>query len=245
MPLTLPQDWNTQLAGELEQPYMQKLLEWLEGEYANETIYPPRSHIFEAFARTSYTNTRVVILGQDPYHGANQAHGLSFSVQPGVRIPPSLRNIYKELNSDLNYDIPEHGTLTSWADQGVLLLNTVLTVRSGVAFSHQRQGWEAFTDAVIHALNQREQPLVFMLWGNHAQQKAASLDPDRHCIISSAHPSPLSARKGFFGSRPFSRTNEFLRQKGMETIDWNLAKYENFATINGDCNDSVLREHQG
>ncbi|WP_314584357.1 uracil-DNA glycosylase [Paenibacillus terrigena] len=234
MSFVLPQDWNQQLHEELEQPYMQELSEWLDAEYQHETIYPPREHLFEAFRLTSFANTKVVILGQDPYHGPEQAHGLSFSVRPGVRIPPSLRNIYKELQADLSCSIPDHGTLTDWAAQGILLLNTVLTVRAGLPASHQGQGWERFTDAVLHALQQRKEPLVFILWGNHAIQKAETINSERHCIITSAHPSPLAARKGFFGSRPFSRTNEFLIQQGLTPIDWNLDYLDIFATIKED-----------
>lgn len=216
----LPEDWHALLTEELEQPYMQELWSWLDQEYKSEIVYPDEEQIFEPFRRTPYAKARVIILGQDPYHGEQQAHGLSFSVQHGVRIPPSLRNIYKELQADTGATIPPHGNLSRWADQGVLLLNTVLTVRAGAAYSHQRHGWERFTDAVLRKLNERNQPLVFILWGNHAQQKLPYLDQQKHCIITSSHPSPLSARHGFFGSRPFTRANQFLLAQGIEPVDW-------------------------
>ncbi|WP_410768098.1 uracil-DNA glycosylase [Fontibacillus sp. BL9] len=219
-------DWDEMLRGEVEQPYFKELMSWLDGEYEQYDVYPPREFLFQALKLTSYAGTKVVILGQDPYHGPGQAHGLSFSVLPGVRIPPSLRNMYKELSSDLGCPIPASGTLTSWAEQGVLLLNTVLTVRDGEAGSHQRKGWEKFTDAVIEALNRREQPVVFVLWGSHAQKKTEMIDMSKHAVISSPHPSPLSARRGFFGSRPFSRINLFLEEHGEMPINWsaNLAE---------------------
>ncbi|AZK49021.1 uracil-DNA glycosylase [Paenibacillus lentus] len=213
-------DWDQVLAAEIGKPYFHELMNWLNEEYRVHTIFPPRSYLFQALKLTSYNDTRVVILGQDPYHGAGQAHGLSFSVLPGVKIPPSLRNIYKELSSDLGISIPPEGTLTAWAEEGVLLLNTVLTVREGLPGSHQGKGWEKFTDAVIEALNEREEPVVFILWGNHAQKKGAQINTKRHLIIESAHPSPLAARRGFFGSRPFSRTNVFLEAQGKRPIHW-------------------------
>lgn len=213
-------DWDEVLKEELGKPYFKELMNWLDGEYEEHTVYPPREFLFQALKLTSYEDTKAVVLGQDPYHGPGQAHGLSFSVLPGVRIPPSLHNMYKELATDLDCPAPTTGTLTPWAQQGVLLLNTVLTVRDGQPGSHQGKGWERFTDAVIEALNRRERPVVFVLWGSHAQKKGQMIDTTRHEIIASAHPSPLAARRGFFGSRPFSRVNLFLEQQGEAPIDW-------------------------
>lgn len=213
-------DWDDVLQEELSKPYFMELMSWLDQEYNQFAVYPPREFLFQALKLTSYAETKAVILGQDPYHGPGQAHGLSFSVLPGVRIPPSLRNMYKELSSDLGIPAPHTGTLTPWAQQGVLMLNTVLTVRDGEPASHQGKGWERFTDAVIEALNRRAKPVVFVLWGSHAQKKGEKIDLTRHDVISSAHPSPLAARRGFFGSRPFSRINDFLRDHGEEPIDW-------------------------
>ncbi|UVI32233.1 uracil-DNA glycosylase [Paenibacillus spongiae] len=213
-------DWATILNEEMEQPYYKQLRAFLAEQYRHKTIYPSMHDIFNALHYTSYEDTRVVILGQDPYHGSGQAHGFSFSVQPGVKSPPSLQNIFKELKEDLGCPVPDHGYLLPWAKQGVLLLNNVLTVEAGLAASHQGNGWERFTDAVIAALNERERPIVFILWGKHAQEKASSIDLDRHCIITSPHPSPFAAHRGFFGSRPFSRTNAFLRRIGSPEIDW-------------------------
>lgn len=215
-------DWTERLAEELEQPYFKELVGRLEQEYRKETVYPPRDEMFRALELTPYDRVKVVILGQDPYHGAGEAHGLSFSVKPGVRVPPSLRNILRELHDDIGCALPDHGCLKRWAEQGVLLLNTVLTVRANEPGSHQGIGWERFTDRIIQLLNDREQPLVFILWGNHAQAKRKLIDAERHHVIASAHPSPLAARRGFFGSRPFSRANAFLRQHGMDEIDWSL-----------------------
>lgn len=213
-------DWDQVLEAEMDKPYFHELMNWLDEEYREHTIFPPRPDLFQALKLTGYSQTRAVILGQDPYHGAGQAHGLSFSVLPGVKIPPSLRNIYKELSSDLGISIPAEGTLTSWTQAGVLLLNTVLTVREGLPGSHQGKGWEKFTDAVVEALNERKEPVVFILWGSHAQKKGARINTGRHLIIESAHPSPLAARRGFFGSRPFSRTNAFLEAQGERPIHW-------------------------
>ncbi|EDL63688.1 uracil-DNA glycosylase [Bacillus sp. SG-1] len=210
----LKNDWNDVLEKELEKPYFTRLTEFLEEEFKTEKIYPEKQNVFNALNSTSFTDTKVVLLGQDPYHGEGQAHGLSFSVGKSVKIPPSLRNIYKELHDDLGCDIPDHGNLSKWADQGVLLLNTVLTVREGKAHSHKGKGWETFTDKVIEHLNDREKPLVFMLWGRPAQEKLKLIDSDKHFVIQSPHPSPLSARKGFFGSKPFSRANEWLKKNG-------------------------------
>lgn len=221
--ITLPDnDWRIHLSDELSKPYMQKLLETIEAQYQEAAIYPPKEHLFAALKFTSFANTKVVILGQDPYHGLGQAHGLSFSVQKGVKLPPSLRNIYKELAEDVGCEIPAHGNLESWARQGVLLLNTVLTVQDGKPASHQKLGWETFTDKIIELLSEREQPTVFVLWGKHAQDKAKSIDTDKHGIIASVHPSPLAARNGFFGSKPFSRANELLAAWGAEPIDWQI-----------------------
>ncbi|WP_127531444.1 uracil-DNA glycosylase [Paenibacillus kobensis] len=214
------QDWLDKLAGEWAQPYYEQLQHKLDAEYAAGNVFPARGQIFNALEFTPYEQVRVVILGQDPYHGEGQAHGLSFSVQPGIAIPPSLRNIYKELESDIGCIAPAHGSLESWARQGVLLLNSVLTVREGLPNSHKGLGWEKLTDAVIAALNKREQPVVFILWGNHAQAKGSYIDTAKHGVIATVHPSPLSARRGFFGSRPFSKANEFLKQWNCEPIDW-------------------------
>lgn len=214
--------WQEILQDEFNQPYYGQLREFLKREYASQTIYPDMYHIYSALELTPYEDVKVVILGQDPYHGPNQAHGLSFSVQPGVKIPPSLVNIYKELQEDLGYAPVNHGFLESWAKQGVLLLNTVLTVRGGQAYSHRGQGWENLTDAVIKKLNEREQPVVFILWGKPAQEKVRMIDTNRHVIIKSPHPSPLSAHRGFFGSKPFSKANQALIHLGETPINWQL-----------------------
>jgi len=213
-------DWADVLQDELQKPYYLELRQFLAQEYRTATIYPDMYDIFNALHYTSLQSTRVVILGQDPYHGPGQAHGLSFSVKPGVSIPPSLHNIYQELHDDLGCVIPKHGSLIHWAEQGVLLLNAVLTVRRGQAASHQNQGWETFTDRVIQAVNERETPAVFILWGSHAQRKGVAIDRSKHHVITSPHPSPFSAHKGFMGSKPFSNTNQFLESQGMEPIDW-------------------------
>ncbi|MBO1308372.1 uracil-DNA glycosylase [Enterococcus sp. 669A] len=214
--------WQEVLQDEFQKPYYLELREFLKQEYTTQKIHPDMYHIFEALELTPYEKVKVVILGQDPYHGVNQAHGLSFSVQPGVAIPPSLRNIYKEMQSDLGIPPVAHGNLVSWAKQGVLLLNTVLTVREGQAYSHRGKGWEQLTDAVIEKLNQREEPIVFILWGKPAQAKSTMIDTSRHAIIKSVHPSPLSASRGFFGSKPFSQTNELLTNWGETPINWQL-----------------------
>lgn len=216
--------WQRLLADEFEKEYFQDLFRFLDEEYAESTVYPPKELIFSAFDHTLYEDVKVVILGQDPYHGANQSHGLAFSVQKGVKIPPSLRNMYKELASDLGIEPASHGNLSEWADQGVLLLNTVLTVREGEANAHRKQGWEQFTDRVIEVLNAREKPIIFVLWGKPAQQKAAMIDTEKHVIIESFHPSPLSASRGFFGSRPFSKVNEALVELGEEPIQWQISE---------------------
>ncbi|TYA12896.1 uracil-DNA glycosylase [Paenibacillus faecis] len=215
-------DWDEVLQEEVQKPYFQDLRYTLAREYKQHTVYPPKELLFSALKLTPYERTRVVILGQDPYHGPGQAHGLSFSVMPGVRIPPSLQNIYKELESDLGISAPNHGYLLHWAEQGVLMLNAVLTVREGQPNSHKGLGWERFTDAIMMKLNERLEPLVFILWGSYAQQKGAFIDRRRHKVIRSPHPSPLSAHRGFLGSRPFSQTNDFLREQGLGPIDWAL-----------------------
>lgn len=210
------------LLPEFEQPYMVQLRQFLlQRKQQGATLFPPSSEWFNAFAHTPFDQVKVVIIGQDPYHGPGQAHGLCFSVQPGVRVPPSLVNIYKELESDLGVH-NEAGTLTPWADQGVLLLNAVLTVEAGNAGAHQGKGWETFTDAAIDHLNRDREHLVFILWGSYAQKKGARIDPKRHLVIRSPHPSPLSAHRGFFGSRPFSQTNAYLQQHSHTPIDWQL-----------------------
>lgn len=215
-------DWQNVLADQFQAPYYLQLREFLKQEYQTQKIHPDMYHIFEALELTPYSDVKVVILGQDPYHGVNQAHGLSFSVQPGVKIPPSLRNIYKELESDLDIPAVRHGNLISWARQGVLLLNTVLTVREGQAYSHRGKGWEQLTDVIIQRLNEREKPIVFILWGKPAQEKIKMIDTTKHAIIKSVHPSPLSAHRGFFGTKPFSQTNKFLTEWGEKPIDWQL-----------------------
>ncbi|WP_182201504.1 uracil-DNA glycosylase [Paraliobacillus salinarum] len=218
----LNNDWSNYLADEFEKDYYQELRSFLKKEYQTETIYPEMNDIYNALHYTSFKKVKVVILGQDPYHGPNQAHGLSFSVKPEVNVPPSLRNIYKELHDDLGCAIPNHGNLVRWAEQGVLLLNNVLTVRAGQAHSHRGMGWEQFTDRVIEVLNQKETPIVYILWGAAAQKKRKIIDTAKHFIVQSTHPSPLSAYRGFFGSKPFSKTNELLKQNDIEEIDWEI-----------------------
>lgn len=218
----LKNDWAPLLAAEFEKPYYKKLEQFLDEEYKTQVIYPIASDIFNALHYTSYEDTKVVILGQDPYHGPNQAHGLSFSVQPEVKIPPSLLNMYKELQSDLGHEVPNNGYLVKWAEQGVLLLNTVLTVRQGEANSHKGKGWEIFTDRIIELLNEREKPVIFVLWGRHAQAKKKIITNQNHYMIESVHPSPLSARRGFFGSKPYSKINEMLFSMGEKEIDWRI-----------------------
>lgn len=215
-------DWNPVLRGELAKPYWAELQAFVAAERSAFRVYPPHEDVFAALHLTPYADTRVVILGQDPYHGPGQAHGLCFSVRDAVALPPSLVNIYKELQSDLGIDPPRHGNLERWARQGVLLLNTTLTVRAGAPMSHRGKGWESFTDEVIRAVNAKQHTVVFILWGGHARSKRALVDTDRHVIIESAHPSPLSASNGFFGSRPFSRANEALAAAGLQPIDWSL-----------------------
>lgn len=215
-------DWLEALQDEFKKPYYKKLFQTVKQEYSTRLVFPPADDIFNAFHLTPLKDVKVVILGQDPYHNVGQAHGLCFSVKKGVEIPPSLVNIYKELQDDLGCTIPEHGYLTKWADQGVLMLNTVLTVRAHQANSHRGIGWEEFTDAAIMALNGQDRPIVFILWGAPAQRKKSMLHNPNHLILEAPHPSPLSAYRGFFGSRPFSKTNAFLEQHGIEPIDWQI-----------------------
>lgn len=222
MSVILKNDWSSLLQEEFSKDYYLKLRKFLIEEYKTKTIYPNMNDIFNALHYTAYKDVKVVILGQDPYHGPNQAHGLSFSVKPGVQTPPSLKNIYKELNKDLGCYIPNNGYLKKWADQGVLLLNTVLTVRAGEANSHKGKGWEIFTDKIISLLNEREDPIVFILWGNNAISKESIITNPWHYIIKSVHPSPLSASRGFFGSNPFSKTNKFLISLEKDPIDWQI-----------------------
>jgi uracil-DNA glycosylase len=215
-------DWNPLLRGEFAKPYWQQLQQFVAAERERAPVFPPATDVFNALHLTPYADTRVVILGQDPYHGAGQAHGLCFSVRRGVKPPPSLVNIFTELGSDLAVPLPPHGNLESWARQGVLLLNTCLTVRSGQAGSHHGKGWEIFTDEVLRVVDGKDQRVVFVLWGSPARKKKALVRNAHHVVIESAHPSPLSAHNGFFGSRPFSRTNEALVQAGLPAIDWRL-----------------------
>ncbi|MFL9808244.1 MAG: uracil-DNA glycosylase [Pseudomonas sp.] len=221
--IRLEAGWKDALREEFDQPYMVELGAFLRREKAaGKTIYPPGPMIFNALNSTPLEQVKVVILGQDPYHGPGQAHGLCFSVQPGVAPPPSLQNIFKELKRDLNLDIPQHGYLQRWAEQGVLMLNTSLTVERGLAGSHAKAGWQQFTDRIIEVVGERRPHLVFMLWGAHAQSKAKLIDATRHLMLKSVHPSPLSAHRGFIGNGHFSRANQFLRQQGMQPIDWQL-----------------------
>ncbi|NER58953.1 uracil-DNA glycosylase [Pseudomonas sp. MAFF212428] len=221
--IKLEPSWKEALRAEFEQPYMQQLREFLRQEYAaGKEIYPPGPLIFNALNSTPLDQVKVVILGQDPYHGPGQAHGLCFSVQPGVAAPPSLVNIYKELQRDLNIPIPNHGYLQSWAEQGVLLLNTTMTVERAIAASHAKKGWESFTDRVIQRVSEQQPSVVFLLWGKHAQGKATLIDGTRHLVLKSVHPSPLSAYRGFIGCGHFSRANKFLEQHGLAPIEWAL-----------------------
>jgi uracil-DNA glycosylase len=219
--IKLEKEWHKLLGSELEQPYMSELWDFLQQERkSGKVIYPVNDDIFAALNLTPFDQVKVVILGQDPYHGPNQAHGLSFSVKPGVKIPPSLVNIFKELKTDMGIEAPSNGMLKSWAEQGVLLLNNVLTVEDGKAGSHHLKGWEKFTDKIIEVLNEKKSNLVFILWGSPAQKKAAKVDETKHFVLKSVHPSPLSSYRGFFGSKPFSKTNEFLKSKKITPIHW-------------------------
>lgn len=219
----LAEDWKRALGDEFEQPYLQQLSAFVRAEKAaGKTVYPPEPLIFNALNSTPLDQVKVVIIGQDPYHGPGQAHGLCFSVPPGVRIPPSLRNIHKELERDLGHPLPAHGCLQSWAEQGVLLLNAVLTVSQGQAGAHANRGWERFTSRVIEILNAQSEHLVFLLWGNYAQQKGRHIDTSRHCVLKAVHPSPLSAHRGFIGCGHFSAANAYLVKNGREPVDWRL-----------------------
>lgn len=218
----IPADWQQVLADEFAKPYFAKLGSFVENEYRSHTVYPPSDRIFAAFDHTPYDSIKVLLLGQDPYHGPKQANGLCFSVYPGITPPPSLKNMFKEMQADLGTTIPNNGDLTPWADQGVLLLNAVLTVRQKEPASHKNQGWETFTDAIIKKVSERPDPVVFLLWGGFAKKKTKLIDAKRHTIIEGTHPSPLSADNGFFGSRPYSTVNNALETLGKPPIDWTL-----------------------
>ena len=224
MHIDIPASWQQHLNAELTRPYFQQLSAFVDDQRQHYTVFPPAQDVFSAFRLAPYENVNVLLLGQDPYHDNNQAHGLCFSVRPGIKPPPSLMNMFKELRDDLGYPIPNNGYLVPWAEQGILMLNTVLTVRAHEANSHKGHGWETFTDEVIRVVNARETPVVFVLWGAPAQKKRALIDTQRHTIVQSAHPSPLSARNGFFGSRPFSTINNALLAAGKPTINWQLPK---------------------
>lgn len=215
-------DWNPLLRNEFDEPYWAELQAFVAAERDRGPVYPPHDQVFAALHLTPYDAVRVLIVGQDPYHGPGQAHGLCFSVPPDVPIPPSLKNIFKELHDDLGVPVPNHGCLDAWAAQGVLLLNTSLTVRAHAAASHKGRGWERFTDQIIRTVNAKPERVVFILWGRHARQKVTLIDTGRHTVIESAHPSPLSAHNGFFGSRPFSRTNQALEAAGRDPVDWTI-----------------------
>ncbi len=215
-------DWDEVLGEEFDKPYYQELRIFLDGEYRSRTIYPLPQYIYTALRLTPYKDVKVVILGQDPYHEPGQAHGLAFSVNKGIGIPPSLVNIYKELQDDLGCSIPNHGCLIEWAKQGVLLLNAVLTVQAHRANSHKGRGWERLTDTIIQKVNEKEEPVVFILWGSNARSKKQFITNQKHLVLESVHPSPLSAYNGFFGSRPFSKTNRFLEENGIQPIDWQI-----------------------
>ncbi|EJF10633.1 MULTISPECIES: uracil-DNA glycosylase [Pontibacter] len=220
MNVKIEESWQNILQEEFEKPYFKDLVSFVKDEYTSQKVYPPGNQIFNAFERCPFDQVKVVILGQDPYHGPNQANGLAFSVKDGIRIPPSLINIFKEIRSDLGKDLPATGNLERWAEQGVLLLNATLTVRAGDAGSHQKKGWEEFTDAVVRKVNDLKTGVVFMLWGAYAQKKGAFIDESKHLVLKAAHPSPFAADRGFFGTRHFSKANEYLKQQGKEPIDW-------------------------
>lgn len=217
-------DWDEHLKTEYDKLYFKELLEFVNSEYHTKEIYPRKNEIFNAFRNTSYKDTKVVLLGQDPYHGVDQAQGLSFSVRDGLKKPPSLVNIFKELESDLGIPFPEKNSLLPWANEGVLLLNSVLTVEKDKAASHSNRGWEEFTDKVIEEVNKKEEPVVFIFWGNYARAKKVLVTNPKHLVLESAHPSPFSAYNGFFGSRPFSKTNEFLKENNLKPINWNIER---------------------
>lgn len=220
--VNLGNDWDMLLREAFQKPYYLALRQFLKEEYQTQIIYPPKEDIFNALKATSYADTKVVILGQDPYHGVGQAHGMAFSVNPGIAVPPSLRNIYKELHDSLGYVIPDHGYLMPWAKQGVLLLNTVLTVRAGQPQSHQNKGWEMLTDEIIKLLNQKDETVIFLLWGTPAKKKQVLITNPKHVILTAVHPSPLSAHRGFFGCNHFKQVNEILEKQGRAPIDWSL-----------------------
>ena len=222
MLVDIPTDWLQLLAEEIHKPYFTKLEQFVDGERQRYTVFPPEQDVFSALKLTPYENVKVLLLGQDPYHDDNQAHGLCFSVRPGIKPPPSLINIFKELHTDVGFRIPNNGYLVPWAEQGILMLNAVLTVRAHSPNSHKNHGWETFTDAIIRQVNAKESPVVFVLWGGYAQKKLALVDTRRHSVVQSVHPSPLSARSGFFGSKPFSAINRALQQVGKEEIRWQL-----------------------
>lgn len=215
-------DWQELLKDEFEKDYYKELKLKLDEEYKTKEIFPVEEEIFSAFNLTQYKDVKVLILGQDPYHNNDQAHGLAFSVKEGIKIPPSLRNIYKELNADLGIEIPNTGYLINWAKEGIMLLNTTLTVRAHTPMSHSKIGWEIFTDRVIELIDEKDEPVVFILWGNHAKSKKKLIKNEKHLIIESVHPSPLSASRGFFGTKPFSKTNEFLRENGLQAPSWRV-----------------------
>jgi len=218
----IPEGWTNYLESEIDKPYFIDLKTFLTKEYEENVIYPKKEDVLNALKYTAFEDVKVVIIGQDPYHQPNQAHGLSFSVLPGVKVPPSLRNIFKELNSDVDFTIPSAGYLVPWTEQGVLMLNTVLTVRESEPTSHKGKGWEIFTDRILSILNEKETPVIFVLWGKHAQTKEKILTNEKHHIIKANHPSPLSASRGFFGSKPFSQINEILEKNGSTKINWDL-----------------------
>ena len=222
MQVNIPESWHAHLADELEKPYFHKLAQFVDEERQNYTVFPPQPEVFSALQITPYERVNVLLLGQDPYHDDNQAHGLCFSVCPGVKPPPSLLNMFKELQTDVGFRIPNNGYLVPWAEQGILMLNAVLTVRAHAANSHKNHGWETFTDAVIRQVNAKDDPVVFVLWGGYAQKKLKLIDTKRHAVVQSAHPSPLSAHNGFFGSKPFSAINAALRQGNKPAINWQL-----------------------
>jgi len=222
MKIDLPETWHQHLAGEWNQPYFHSLQEFVDTERQAHTVYPPEAEVFTALQATPYEDVSVLLLGQDPYHNDNQAHGLCFSVRPGVKPPPSLANMFRELETDMGCSVPNNGYLMPWAEQGVMMLNALLTVRAHEANSHKNKGWEKFTDAVIGAVNNKAEPVVFVLWGGYAAKKLKLIDTARHVVVQSAHPSPLSAYGGFFGSRPFSQINAALREMGRPEINWQL-----------------------
>ncbi|MFT5619105.1 MAG: uracil-DNA glycosylase [Arenicella sp.] len=220
MSVKIAESWKKQLESEFEKEYFKLLTDFVKEDIQNNVVYPSEKLIFNAFEKCSFDDMKVVILGQDPYHGKGQANGLSFSVNDGVRIPPSLKNIFKEINADLGKEIPESGNLERWAEQGVLLLNSILTVRSATPGSHQKKGWETFTDTVIETISNQKENVVFMLWGKYAQQKGAVIDKEKHFVLESAHPSPFSAHKGFLGNQHFSKANDYLKSNQKEEIEW-------------------------